>query len=275
VIVASLVRSTHFYLSDSIIFLLSGREKTAIEQGFKQAIERGEHGAVDGSADYYNAQHRYVDAAKDYARAATSEHDRDLRENYLIGAGVEYADASDLTSAQTVFDQAITEEPADERSYEYLATLVLRPRHQLKDAQSVIVRGVREGADAAFLYNALATVAQTDNDRDLTETALQESVAARPTYPALFRLGMFYLNDAKYGGAALIMRRATEADPRSADAYFYLAVAEERDYRFADAEKDFSRALKLDPANAGFRDHYTDFEHKLAVSTPATPPLSE
>jgi tetratricopeptide (TPR) repeat protein len=274
-ILASPVRSTHFYLGDPIIFLLSAREKAAIEQGFKQALERHERGAVEGLAEYYNAQHRYVGAAEDYARAATSERDRALRESYLIDAGVAYAQAGDFTRAQTLFDQEITQDPADERPYRYLVTLVLGPRHDLKAAQSVIARGVREGADAAVLYDALATVAQTDNDRDLTEAALKESVAARPTYPALFHLGMFYLDDAKYSRAALIMRRATASFPQSADAYFYLAVAEERDYRFSEAEKDFSRAVKLAPSNVGFRDHYADFEHKVAESVPASPPLSE
>jgi Tfp pilus assembly protein PilF len=109
----------------------------------------------------------------------------------------------------------------------------------------------------------------------LAETALQDSVGVRPSFSALMRLGMFYLSEAKYGRAALAMRRATNSDPQSAYAYFYLGLAEEGDYRFSDAEKDFSRALKLAPDNVGYRDHYAEFERKIAESIPASPRESE
>jgi O-antigen ligase/tetratricopeptide (TPR) repeat protein len=267
--------STHYYLDGRIISWLSGPQKAAVESGFRKAIQHRYDGAVVDLAEFYNTQDRFADAARTYSRAAEAERDPALRENYLVGAGVAYAQAGNLMSAETFLKKAIADQAADERPYRYLITLVLGPRHELKAAQDVITQGVRAGADGPLLYDGLASVAQNDKDPELAETALQDSVGVRPSFTALMRLGMFYLDEAKYSRAALIMRRATASFPQSADAYFYLAVAEERDYRFSEAEKDFSRAVKLAPSNVGFRDHYADFEHKVAESVPASPPLSE
>jgi O-antigen ligase/Tfp pilus assembly protein PilF len=273
-VVASPMRSTHFYLGEEIIAGLSAPEKMAIEKGFNEAIGRQEDGAVEGLADYYNAESQYGAAAHVYVQGAKTVRDRGLCEDYLVGAGIEYARAGDATRAKTLFDQAIEHEPTDYRPYQYLVTLVLGPQHELKAAQNLITRGVVEGADVS-LYDTLATVAQVDNDQELTETALQESVSARPCFSALVRLGMFYMSDENYERAALIMRRATELNPQSAYSYLNLAVAEDKAYRFADAERDFARAVKLEPANADYRKYYADFESKMARNIAAMPPLGE
>jgi O-antigen ligase len=274
-VIASPMRSTHFYLDDTIIFWLSRAEKTAIERGFIEAIKRREQGAVDGLADYYNALGRYTDSGQTYDQAATVESDRTLRENYLIGSGVAFAHSGDLNRATALFDQAMSYEPSDERSYEELITLVLGPERDLKSAETLVSRGAGEGIDVVALYDALATAAEAQNNPQMAEAALQEWIAARPSFPAFFRLGMLYLKDAKYPRTALVMRLATEANPLSGDAYYYLAIAEERDYRFADAERDFARAVKLAPSNTVYREHYADFERKVEESTPSSARLSE
>jgi O-antigen ligase/tetratricopeptide (TPR) repeat protein len=267
--------STHFYLNQRLIPWLSVSERQAAEQGFKEAIERRYEGAVQGFADFYSALGEFADAAEIYRNAAKSERDPDTREGYLVGAGVSYARAGDLDNAQKFLKSATRNDPTDVRSYEYLATMVYGPLHQLKAAQNVVAQGVHAGANGVALYEALADAAQTAGDAQVTEIALRDAVDSQPAFSSLMRLGMFYLNKRKYDRAALSLRRATEANPGSADAYFYLGVAEESDYRFSDAERDLSRAVQLAPANAGYRAHYLDFEHKVARGIKASKSVNE
>jgi tetratricopeptide (TPR) repeat protein len=180
-----------------------------------------------------------------------------------------------MDEARKSFELAISNDPEDSRPYVDVTSLVLGPQHQLKAAARLIARGVEAGAYAPALFRALAGAADVDGDRELAETALKDSVEARPTLDALIRLGVFYLAQAKYGRAALAFRRATETEPRSAEAYYYLGVAEEGDYAYSDADKDFAKAVQLAPANAGYRDHYIEFERKVALSIKASQPPSD
>jgi len=153
--------------------------------------------------------------------------------------------------------------------------MVFSPRHELKAARNLVAQGVRAGANGPALYEALADAAQTDGDAQVTEAALRDAVDLQPTFAALFRLGMFYFGERKYDHAALNLRRAAETNPQAADAYFYLGVAEESDYRFSDADRDLSRAVQLAPANAAYRTHYIDFERKVAQSIKAPQSVNE
>ena len=106
----------------------------------------------------------------------------------------------------------------------------------------------------------------------MTETALEAEVQAQPTLEALLHLGTFYMNEGRYGRAALVLRRAAQGNPQSAEAYYYLGMAEESDYGFSDAERDLARAVQLAPTNAGYRAHYADFERKVAQSIKSSQP---
>jgi O-antigen ligase/tetratricopeptide (TPR) repeat protein len=267
--------STHFYLSEGLIPRLTDQAKNAVEQGFSEGIERGYDGAAQGLADFYTALGRFADAGDIYRLAVQRERNEDIRENYLLNAGRTYVRAGRMEEARKFFEEAIRNEPTDDRPYADVTTLVLGPKHELKAAQSLIAQGIRAGADAAVLYQALAEAAQADGDSQLTETALRGAVQARPTLAALLRLGFFYITETKYARATLILRQATERDPRSAAAYYYLGLAEESDYGFRDAERDLARAVQLAPTNAGYRAHYAEFERKVAQSIKASHPLSE
>jgi len=268
-VAASPVLSNHFYLSERLIPWLSAPENKAVEQGFKEAIDRRYAGAVQGLADFYGALGRFAEAGDLYRRAAEIERDSDIREQYLVGAGLSYARSGDLENARKFLEKAMRNDPADIRSYQYLVTMVFSPRHELKIARNLVAQGVRAGANGPALYEALADAAQTEGDAQVTETALRDAVGLQPTFAALFRLGMFYFGERKYGHAALNLRRATETNPQAADAYFYLGVAEESDYLFSDADRDLARAVQLAPANAAYRAHYIDFERKVAQSIKA------
>jgi tetratricopeptide (TPR) repeat protein len=267
--------STHFYLSESLIPRLTDQTRNAVEQGFRSAIDLKYYGAVQGLGDFYTALGRFSDAGDAFGLGGETERDSDLRETYLLNAGRAYARAGRMDAAKKVFGEAIRNDPTSDRPYTDVTRLVFGPQHDLQAAQSLIAQGVGAGADASALYRALAEVAQTDGDLQLTETALRGAADAQPTFDALFRLGMFYISDAKYARAALTLRQATGKNPQSAEAYYYLGVAEESDYGYSDAEKDLARAVQLAPTNTGYRDHYAQFERTVAQSVKASPSLSE
>jgi O-antigen ligase/tetratricopeptide (TPR) repeat protein len=260
--------ATHFYLRERLIPWLSVPEREAVEWGFKNAVGRKYEGAVYSLGGFYSALGRFTDAGDTYGRAAMDERDQSRREAYLVAAGLAYVRAGKVENAEKFFSEAIRIEPADDRSYRYMTTLVLGPRHELRVAQKLVAEGVRAGADGLALYDALAEAGKNDGDLQLTEDALRGAVDARPSFTTLFRLGIFYLDEKKYDRAALIMRRAIGTNPGSGDAYFYLGVAEESDYRFDEAERDLLRATQLVPTNAGYRAHFVEFERKVQQSGP-------
>ena len=267
--------ATHSYLSESSIPRLTGQAKSAVQRGFAEAIERRYDGAAQGLGDFYTVLGRFADAGDTYSMAAQHERDQNLHEAYLLNAGRAYARASRMDEAAKVFEEAIRSDPANDRPYADMTTLVLGPQHQLKAAQSLIAKGVEAGADALALYRVLAERAQADGDSQLTETALRGAVDARPTLAALLQLGTFYISETKYARAALTLRQATQSNPQSAEAYYYLGVAEESDYEFPDAEGDLARAVQLAPTNLVYRAHYADFERKVSQSIKSSRPLSE
>ena len=210
-VMASPSLSTHSYLSEPSISRLTDQTKSAVEQGLRQAIERGYYGAVQGLGDFYKVLSRFADAGEVYRLAARSEHDRDLRENYLLERRARLCAGWRMDEAGKSFELAIRDEAADSRSYVDETTLVLGPQHQLKAAQNLVAQGIQAGADAPVLYEALAKAAEADGDSELIETALRSSVEARPTLEALMRLGGFYSSETKYA------RAAADLAPRNRD----------------------------------------------------------
>jgi tetratricopeptide (TPR) repeat protein len=269
------VLSTHFYLSEALISKLTDQTQHAVERGFREAIELRYHGAAQGFGDYYMARGRYAEAGDIFASAGQTELNSDLSVTYLMNAGRAYARAGVMHAAQRSFEAAIRDEPDDDRPYVELTTLVLGPQRQLKTAKNLVMQGVQAGADAPALYDALAGAADAAGDSELTESALRSSIEAGPTLNRLLRLGGFYVSQTKYARAALTYRRATEIDPQSAEAYFYLGVAEERDYSFSDAERDFAHAVRLAPDNVNYRTHYVEFQRTVAQSIKDSQHLSE
>lgn len=266
---------THFYLDRRLVPLLPPAQRAAVERGFQEAVARRYAGAVEGLASFYQMLGRFAAAAGIYRQAATDTHDPQAREHYLVGAGVAYAHAGNPGDARRMLERAIRYAPASNRPYECLVTMVLGPRGELRAARSAVIRGIEEGADAGVLYAALAQAAQSAGDRELERRALEAAVAARPAFGALVRLGLFYIDTGRYGRAALVMRKAAESRPRSAEAYFYLGLAEERGYRFASAERDLGHALRLAPDNPGYRAHYADFERRLGQDLKTVKPPGE
>jgi tetratricopeptide (TPR) repeat protein len=274
-VAASPNSSTHFYLTSRLVPWLSIAQQSAVERGFRRAIARRYTGAVSGLAGFYQSLDRFASAADVYRRAARLARAPRTRERYLLGAGAGYVRAGKLAAARRMFELAIRDEPGRTRAYECLVTTVLGPERQLDAARTIVAQGVRAGADGESLYTALAQAAESARDPRLAESALRAAVAARPSFGALVHLGIFYLNEGKYNHAALIMREAIENQPRSAKAYFYLGMAEERVYSFSAAARDLAHAVRLAPSDTAYQAQYAGFEHKLAQNLKNLPPLDE
>jgi len=255
---------SHFYLRAPFVSRLDDSEEAAVEQGFSAAIARHYEGALMGLAEFYAARGQFAAAAQAFSVAAENATDQQERVNDFRSAGAAWADAGRYAAAVKAFRRAITEAPDDSQSYIDLMRLVLGPEHQFGAAAALVSEGIQAGADPSTLYGGLAEAAYAARNLELAENALGKAIAENPTFAGYYRLGQIYIEDRKYDRATLALRRAAERDPTSADAYFNLGAAEEADYHFVDAESDFARAVKLAPKNAAYRDHYRDFERRLA-----------
>jgi len=58
-----------------------------------------------------------------------------------------------------------------------------------------------------------------------------------------------------------MLQNATEINPASADGFYSLAVAQERDYQYSDADKNYARAACLAPLQ--FRSAFVAFHNRV------------
>ena len=84
-------------------------------------------------------------------------------------------------------------------------------------------------------------------------------------------LGLCFIEDRKFDLAELALRHAVDLDAASSDAYWALGSAEEADYQYAAAEKDYSTALALAPDNQTFRSHLAAFKRMTRLDSQAQP----
>jgi Flp pilus assembly protein TadD len=85
-----------------------------------------------------------------------------------------------------------------------------------------------------------------------------------PSFGMIMQVAQFYLQNNKIERAVSVLRNATEINPASADAYYLLGVAEEKDYQYSDADKAYARAAILAPQQ--FRPIYSAFRRRMDSS---------
>jgi O-antigen ligase/Flp pilus assembly protein TadD len=252
---------SHAYLDGRLIRWLSLPERSAVEQGFKDAIAAHYPGARASLAAFYTVLGRLSKGALLYAGAARDAQSAGARAQYLIVAAETEVRAGNKHSAATLFRRAIQVTPSDPRPYEDLLTRIYGPAKDLGAAQSLTAQGVRNGADPARLYVALSNAAQISGNRTLAESALLKALAYQPSFTMVVEVGKFYLQNGKFDRAVSMLRKATEIDSASADAFHLLGVAEERDYQYSAADKAYARAAVLAPRE--FRKSYAEFRLRM------------
>jgi len=160
--------------------------------------------------------------------------------------------------------------PGDPAPYLGLVRSVYGPDRDMRSAKTAIEEAAKAGEaanaddDPYDLDLALAAAAGEAHDPDAQESALKDAVAERPQgSEALLALGEFYLDQAHYDRAALILQQAIDTDP-SGHAWFDLGRAQEGAYNYYEAEKAYAQAVAVDPKNRSFNDYYVDFKHRMA-----------
>ncbi len=255
---------THYYLNGGVIPWLLPEEQAAIAGGLEKAVERGYSGARESLAEFYRELGRYDDLGKLFQRLAAQEARSSQKVADLSEAGRDYALGGDEANAIGTLRAAIAINPQDARPYAELARVVYGPRHEINQARRVIEEGLRAGADREQLEIALADANAAAGNTGNSEQALEAALRARPSMEVAMRLGTLYLNDGQAGRAVIAFERATEIEPDSAEAWFALGEARERDFDYTAAGNAYERAQALAPKNRYYASVRDEFARRMA-----------
>ena len=262
--------STHSYLSPKKIVAATAQERSAVERGFEQAVGRGYPSAVPELASFYSLCDRHLDAAELYMKAAGREQESYKQERFLIAAGEAFGKAGKSKEARSAFDKAASIVPSDARPYVNLLSVVYGPAKDMEAARSTVEVGIGNGVDPIVLYSTLAETAQAANRPEVAGAALTKIVHLAPTFQNNARLAEFYLASGNADRAVNTLRKATMIEPDSAQAYVRLATAEEAAYLYAEADRDYSHALSLQPNNLEAKSRYAEFQKRTASKGAST-----
>jgi O-antigen ligase/tetratricopeptide (TPR) repeat protein len=268
--------SDHFYLNPRLVPWLSEAEFDAIERGLKRAIADDYRAAIWTLAGLYHERHQYRLESALLVNAAASESAPAARANLLISAGTAAAWSGDLAAGERELREAAAYDPTNPAPYRYLATMIYARRGNLKQAQSAIQQGIDRGADPFSLYCSLADAAGVAGNHDEEESALKSALELRPADLATSeRLASLYMGQKRYDRAVLLLKGVTEMRPDSAGAFYQLAQAEEANYQFFNAGRDFARAVELAPQDDAMKSHYAAFQKKVAAAGGLTAAAAE
>lgn len=126
---------------------------------------------------------------------------------------------------------------------------VLLATGRAKEATVVFGRALsaRPGNVSALL--GLGRAEEAAGDAAAAESALQRAVAMEPSFAAFNQLASLYYDLGRYGDAAQIYRRASQAAPDSYGALSNLGGAETMRCNYPAALEAYRKALALDPKN--------------------------
>jgi O-antigen ligase/tetratricopeptide (TPR) repeat protein len=258
---------THAYLDKRLIPWLLAVERNAVRRGFMRAVAAGYPGAVSGLGAFDDTLGDFSDEVRLYVQAASRIQTASKRATYFIAAAEAAVRAGNARSAQALFRRAIEAAPSLSEPYVNLVEQVYGPAKDMRAAQSATHEGVRNGADPPRLYMALATAAQMSENQAVAESAMLKALRYDPSFSMIMRVAQFYLQSDKAERAASMLQNATEINPVSADAFYLLGVAEERDYQYSAADKAYARAAILAPQQ--FRPVYSAFRQRMENSKSA------
>jgi tetratricopeptide (TPR) repeat protein len=258
------VAGTHSYLDPRLAPWLLPAEQQAIRQGFEKAAAAGYPGAIGGLGTFDDTLGDFSDELQLYADAARRARTNREQAAYFTEAGEVAIRAGNEHLAEGLFHSAIRATPSYPEPYVNLLVQVYGPAKNTGAAQSTAHEGIRNGADAQRLYTALSTAAQMSGNQALAESALLRALRYDPSFGMIMQVAQFYLQNNKIERAVSVLRNATEINPASADAYYLLGVAEEKDYQYSDADKAYARAAILAPQQ--FRPIYSAFRRRMDSS---------
>lgn len=262
---------SHYYLQKRVLPWLLPEEQQAVHDGFRRAIDAGYQGSAHDLGQFDRRLGRYLEAAQVEETAASAADRDDERFGYLMEAGHDYALARKMGKAEEMFRAAIEIDPTDAQPYRGLMVEVLGPAHKLNAAHAVEQEGIAADADQVTIERAFADAASAAGDTVAAEAAMIKVSQDEPTFSSMMDLGQFYSDAKEYDHAALAYQHALEINPASAIASLRLAQAEENDFDFAAASRDYALAIKLAPDDQGIQRTYHDFLEREAQARKQTP----
>jgi len=258
--------STHLFLFSDNLHLASlpADERDAIANGLAAAVARGYQDSAQNLGDFFSATGQPSSAAATFERAADAEADAPQKSVFLVEAGDSAIAAKDVHRAQIDFERATAASPHLVTPYRQLIDLMFLEKDA--DAAEKIAEGAsRNDIDPATFYLQLARGQRDLRDFGVARTNAIKALDNDPSDPEAVRvLGTIYLAENRFRQAVPIFQRLCELTPNAADAFFYLGVAEQRDYQWFAADRDLRRAIALDLKNADYRAQYHEFEAELA-----------
>jgi O-antigen ligase len=258
---------THSYLDKRLIPWLLPAERDAVRRGFMKAAAAGYPGAVNGLGTFDDALGDFSDEVRLYAQAASRTGSASERATFFAAAAEAALRAGDGRVAQELFRQAVQAAPSSSEPYVNLVMQIYGPAKDMRAAQSTTQEGIRSGADPVRLYTALAAAAQMSGDEAVAESAMLKALRYDPSFRIIMQVAQFYLQTDKAERAASMLQNATEINPASADAFYLLGVAQEREYQYSSADKAYARAALLAPQR--FRPVYSAFRQRMENSKSA------
>jgi tetratricopeptide (TPR) repeat protein len=165
----------HFYLHERILPWLSADEKSAIEAGFRQAVERGDLLAPENLAQFYERTGQRLAQAQFLAERANRETDTHAKMAWTLKAAESFAAAEKRAQAAELWRQAVALEPRDARPYQALALAVYAPQGQRERIAAVIAEGVKNNSEALPLYLSLAQAMQQIGAADEVKNGLRQA----------------------------------------------------------------------------------------------------
>ena len=253
---------THKYLDQRIPWLPPA-EQDAVENGLRESVAANYAGAVDGLGNFYNALGRFTDTSDLYVEAAKRTPLADERAKYLTKAAEADLREGNRDGAANLLRQAIQAKPVDLAPYVMLVQQVYGRSNDLQSARSVVVEGIKNSVDPVALYLALAIAAQTNGDRQTAEGAMLKALRYDPSFDTTMRVAEFYLQVGEAERASAMLHDAIEMNPESAQAFYWLGSAEEKDYQYDEADRAYRHAAALAPHQ--FRVPFLAFRQRMAA----------
>jgi tetratricopeptide (TPR) repeat protein/O-antigen ligase len=262
---------SHYYLQERMLPWLLPEEQKAVQNGFVRAIDAGYTGSARGLGQFYRGLGRYFEAAQVEEKAASAVDSDDERLSYLVDAGHDYVRAGKVNKARQMFRAAINIDPIDAQPYRGLMVEVAGPSHDLNALHTIAQQAIAAGADQVAIEEAQADGARAAGDTDAAEAAMLKVTQDEPTFSSMMNLGQFYSDAKRYDHAAIAYQQALQINPGSALACLRLAQAEENDFDFAAANRDYRVAIKLARDDPGIQKAYREFKQREAQARKDNP----
>jgi superkiller protein 3 len=162
----------------------------------------------------------------------------------------EYFQAGEYQRAVDFYREALTQDPANARTYYDLA-LALDHLGKIAEEREALQKAINLDSTLARAHNQLGFLNLQNGQESEAEAELKAAIALDPGYAdAQNNLGVLYGQQGKDQEAEQLFRQATENNPQYTQAFINLGLILAGESRFAEAEQVIRSALKISDDNS-------------------------